>query len=348
MSRTFGTDSSIYQPTYDGHYKVLKDNGGTFDIIRAGQGTSFVDDSLDEHYANDKAAGLKMGLYHWIDPEKTGRANADFFSRIIDQYSNIEVIVGDHEQWWEWASWSLCYEKHQITPGEIVRLPPNQIFDVYAVYFDTLLSRYAPQKKVVEYTAKWFLDGFQKGLDTWSVAKRVFKWLAAYINLGKGDVYQTWEQFHQTMDGQTGGPPVPTGWEQRWDIWQFTSNYLIPGMPRIDWNMVNPASGLVSSLGGDAVVAPPPAGRYCVYLPNVQCQYAQNVPIPEQPPVPEQPTVLFRAYVNCSWLTVKDGPGADYNSINWIPLNTPLDILEVQYSWGRYSGGWVNLSYTRK
>lgn len=260
MNYIIGEDDSIYQPYYDSHMMTLKKNGGTFAIIRAGQGASFVDDSLDEHYANAISAGLRTGLYHWIDTQITAKANADFFSRIIDMpaYRDVDTIWGDHEQWWDWITWSQCYEKKLITPSGIVRLAPNKVNDCAAGYFDILRTRY-PQKKLGVYTARWFVDGFTPGLNSWSWAKDLYKWYAHYINLGKGVEAMAWDAFKIRVNSLI-KPGIPTGWDQdKWDIWQVSSTIDLPGMPRIDLNILHPNSALCPVLGGPVapVIIPP-------------------------------------------------------------------------------------------
>jgi hypothetical protein len=261
-----GADESIYQPTYDGHAKAMKDNGGSFTIVRSSQGASFTDDSLDEHVANARNAGLKLSLYHWIDTQTTAQRNADYLSFLMDKepYKDIEVIWGDHEQWWDWYTWSLCYELKQIPVSEIIRLPANQINDVAAGFFDKMKTRWSPGKKLGVYTERWFNDGYvtypkgiPSGINSWSWASGLYKWYAFYTNWGAGALSMTWAEFKVYISKLT-RPQIPTGWDQEdWDIWQISSTIKLPGLPAIDLNIMNPASKLVPYLGPETVVTPP-------------------------------------------------------------------------------------------
>ncbi len=281
-----------------------------------------------------------MALYHWIDPQSSGQANADYFSKQVDLFDT-PMIVGDNEQWWEWKSWSDCYEKKLIPSSQIVKLPPQKIFDVTAKFFDVLKTRYQG-KVIAEYTAQWFLDGFQKGYDTWSVAKDLRKWLAAYIN--QKELIYTWDQFKTKID-TLGSPMLPIGWSE-WDMWQISSTIFLPGMPRIDVNIVNPLSSVNTMFDGapippvvipvvPPIVVPPvvPPKKYCVYLPAIACPIINDT--------------TYKVVVTSSWLGVCKGP-APVNVVDYVPNSTSLDILEESNGWGRTDKGWVNLKYTKR
>ena len=70
-----GIDISHWQAGLD-----IASTGAEFTIIKATQGTTFVDPSCDRHYQLAKKLGLKLGVYHYAsggDPI----AEADIYSR---------------------------------------------------------------------------------------------------------------------------------------------------------------------------------------------------------------------------------------------------------------------------
>ncbi|AEO63930.1 glycoside hydrolase family 25 protein [Thermothielavioides terrestris NRRL 8126] len=73
-----GFDISHYQPNVD--FAAAYNAGARFVIIKATEGTSYIDPSFSSHYTGATKAGLIRGGYHFAHPgETTGAAQADYF-----------------------------------------------------------------------------------------------------------------------------------------------------------------------------------------------------------------------------------------------------------------------------
>ena len=69
-----------------------------FVIIKATQGTSFVDPCCDKFYQAAKKAGKKLGVYHFADGKSTGRQEADHFIKKVRGYIGEAILVLDWEE----------------------------------------------------------------------------------------------------------------------------------------------------------------------------------------------------------------------------------------------------------
>ncbi|KAL4986700.1 glycoside hydrolase superfamily [Aspergillus falconensis] len=73
-----GFDISNYQETVD--YKGAYDSGARFVMIKATEGTSFIDPKFNTHYVGATSAGLIRGGYHFAHPDSSsGAAQASYF-----------------------------------------------------------------------------------------------------------------------------------------------------------------------------------------------------------------------------------------------------------------------------
>jgi lysozyme len=74
-----GVDVSHFDGTVD--WAAAKRDGITFAIIKATEGTTFVDNHFTANWANTGANGIVHGAYHFFRPESDPVAQADFFVR---------------------------------------------------------------------------------------------------------------------------------------------------------------------------------------------------------------------------------------------------------------------------
>lgn len=74
---TYGLDISQHNGNID--FKIVKAAGNDFVILRAGYGwsTDQKDSKFDEYYAQAKAAGLKVGAYHYSYARNASEAKAE-------------------------------------------------------------------------------------------------------------------------------------------------------------------------------------------------------------------------------------------------------------------------------
>lgn len=75
-----GVDVSHFDGTVD--WGAARRDGITFAIIKATEGTSFVDNRFAANWANTRANGIVHGAYHFFRPKSDPIAQADFFVRI--------------------------------------------------------------------------------------------------------------------------------------------------------------------------------------------------------------------------------------------------------------------------
>ena len=68
-----------------------------FVIIKATQGTSFVDECCDKFYQEAKKLGKKLGVYHFADGKSTGKQEADHFIQNVKGYIGEAILVLDWE-----------------------------------------------------------------------------------------------------------------------------------------------------------------------------------------------------------------------------------------------------------
>lgn len=96
-----------------------------FVIIKATQGTSYVNPYCDMHYQQAKKSGKLLGVYHYARPDtgNTPEAEADYFLRNITGYIGEAILALDLEcaGWQKYSEWSKkwldrVYEKTGIRP----------------------------------------------------------------------------------------------------------------------------------------------------------------------------------------------------------------------------------------
>lgn len=68
-----------------------------FVIVKATQGTSFIDDCCDKFYQTAKKAGKKLGVYHFADGKSSGKQEAEHFLKNIKGYIGEAILVLDWE-----------------------------------------------------------------------------------------------------------------------------------------------------------------------------------------------------------------------------------------------------------
>lgn len=71
--------------------------GCDFVIIKATQGTKFVDPCCNKFYQTAKEAGRKLGVYHFADGKSSGTAEADHFIKNVKGYIGEAILVLDWE-----------------------------------------------------------------------------------------------------------------------------------------------------------------------------------------------------------------------------------------------------------
>ena len=83
MSTRKGID--VYNGTGKVDWKLVKEAGYDFAMIKSSEGHTLADRSMSENLTNAAAAGLHTGVYHWMHAVTTEEAakEAEFFLNII-------------------------------------------------------------------------------------------------------------------------------------------------------------------------------------------------------------------------------------------------------------------------
>ena len=68
-----------------------------FVIVKATEGLDYVNGDCDRAYQQAKAAGKKLGVYHFADGNSSGTAEADYFVDNIAGYIGEAILVLDWE-----------------------------------------------------------------------------------------------------------------------------------------------------------------------------------------------------------------------------------------------------------
>ena len=95
------------------------DVAGDFAIIKATEGTGYVDPLCDKFYQQAKAKGLLRGVYHFARPDlgNSGAAEAEYFVKNIKGYIGDAILVLDYEVAPYSDDWAYAFAKrvHDLT-----------------------------------------------------------------------------------------------------------------------------------------------------------------------------------------------------------------------------------------
>lgn len=113
-----GIDVSEYQGYIN--YNLVRNSGIEVVYIRTSEGTNFIDPYFRENYNNAKAAGLKVGFYHYVTSRSPSEAviEADYFASVINGTSPDCLLAMDFEYFGGLAS----YEVNAISRAFLERL----------------------------------------------------------------------------------------------------------------------------------------------------------------------------------------------------------------------------------
>lgn len=89
-----GIDISSWQSGLNLHN--VKNSGVEFVIIKATQGTSYINPSCDKHYQQAKACGILRGVYHYASGG-SATAEAEYFVKNVKGYIGDAILVLDWE-----------------------------------------------------------------------------------------------------------------------------------------------------------------------------------------------------------------------------------------------------------
>lgn len=91
-----GNDIAKYQGDVD--FNVYKDNSN-FVIIKATEGTSYIDPKFSRNQSESRRVGLPLGYYHFARPDlgNSPEVEADFYLKTLGEVRDGEVLTLDYE-----------------------------------------------------------------------------------------------------------------------------------------------------------------------------------------------------------------------------------------------------------
>jgi len=257
----WGIDVSKYEMITPAGWAALKAHGCGFAMLRSGYGLT-PDPWFQTHLENVKNASIPFGVYRYM-------------YAYMDPIDQANALLRDAE-----LSGASClspdFENFKDPAGRTI--PPDSINGIYRRIFDTLR---AAQKKIVTYTANWFVSGYAPGLRDWIAQEPI--WLAAYPQIS----IDSWSALERALDSLKNANPVRIAGVDRWDVWQFNDKALLKDVSSndLDLNMIKPDA--FKYLFGDVTMPPEPE------------------PLPEVPLPARSVRLLPVPYVS------QVGPGAD-------------------------------------
>lgn len=93
-----GIDVSKHNGEID--FKKVKDDDYQFAFIKASEGKTYRDDAFDRNYREARAAGLKVGAYHFFRKNRTGREQADnLLAAISGKQLDLPLVIDLEDEW---------------------------------------------------------------------------------------------------------------------------------------------------------------------------------------------------------------------------------------------------------
>lgn len=144
MDRVLGCDVSHWQGNID--FKKMRDNGAVFVFLKASQ-AEWTDRRFVENYKKAKAAGLVVGMYHYLDWTTTAVKQARYFGKLVQDYPpDIEPV--------------LDYEERR-------NAPPQRLAIVAAREFVETVKEQTGKSSIVYTSLGYWLD-FGRNTVTWA------------------------------------------------------------------------------------------------------------------------------------------------------------------------------------
>jgi len=211
-----GLDVSSYQGNVD--WSSVKNNGATFDYVKATEGTTYTSPYYSQQYNESRAAGLIRGAYHFALPNNsTGTAQADWFT--------------GHGGGWTADGWTL---------------PPALDIE-YNPYGATC---YGLSQSAMVSWIRAFSDEVRTRTGRYPAIYTTTDWWSSCTgnNSSFGATNPLWIARYASSPGT-----LPAGWSAQ-TIWQYASSGTFPG----DQDTFNGTySGLQAFARGDGGTPPP-------------------------------------------------------------------------------------------
>ncbi len=224
-----GLDVSHYDEQVD--WARAAAAGAGFAIAKLSQGDYYRDNRCASHLAGALAAGLRTGVYHWVDPECNPKKQAAFFCQCAAGLK-FHFICLDVEQH---APWPLKRRGEASGRAKPASYSPRVISES-ARDLAALLAE-NPGLPLVIYTRVSFIVEYARPMLDWLPSYPI--WLAQYPLLPAPQGKLTWENLSQVYP-RVAAPLLPQGCPA-WTFWQWSGDRLrLPGMSSaVDLNFFN-------------------------------------------------------------------------------------------------------------
>lgn len=244
-----GIDVSHYDDVVD--WPLLARSRVAFAIVKSSQGDYYRDDKCNNHLAGAQSAGLRRGIYHWVDPQCSPLRQVNFLldATLGLDYEFICLDVEQHAPWLAAYPAKPISRKVMVKPGQkgnwirkqtavSVTFPPRQISDCAEKMVRLLKVRV--DVPLVIYTRVSFITEYARPMLKWLPDLPL--WLAQYPLLPVPKVKLTWENLHEIQPRQA-APLLPFGCST-WTFWQWSGDRLrLPGTKSpLDLNFFNGGS----------------------------------------------------------------------------------------------------------
>lgn len=114
-----GVDLSAYQGEID--WKVLAEQNIDFAFIKATEGSDYVDGQFKKNWEASQKTGLKVGAYHFLSYDTSGKNQADnFIKNVPVSKSNLPPVV-DLELYGKYEETPMAREQAKVILDELLK-----------------------------------------------------------------------------------------------------------------------------------------------------------------------------------------------------------------------------------
>ena len=201
----------------DVDFKLLKEKGISFVILKATQGDYLVNKGFPEKMEGALKEGLKVGLFHWCDPLVSAERQAEYFLKNTAGMAYHFSAADIEQEWSDWQEWAARKISKFLSP---------KVISENGRVVTELLSE-GSGRQVLVYSRASFVHDYARPMLDWMGAWPL--WMAHYP-YGREKVHTSWEIFKKNYLPVIENPFMPQG-HPDWMVWQFTGDkFYLPGV----------------------------------------------------------------------------------------------------------------------
>lgn len=209
-----GIDVSSWQPA-----DVTRRVAADFAVVKATQGTGFVNSKMTAQAEGALATGKKLGFYHYAGGSSCV-AEADFFVRTVKPWLKRAALVLDWESnqntAWGSASWSTCFVKRvQATTGVMPMVyvqasALSQVAGARQAGAGLWAAQYASNAATGYQSSPWLLGRYGEAMRQYTSNG----WLSGYAGPLDLDIFrgsrEQWDRYANPGQQPTAQPTTPS------------------------------------------------------------------------------------------------------------------------------------------